>query len=98
LCLADAAGETLAAPLWPGNAGAKPRPITSAFWTRISVELIDGIAATGGDPSAIGSVIFPLREYLGDAAPGVTAPDAGLRPAHTTTAPGGDLAPDWHTG
>jgi hypothetical protein len=30
LCFADAAGETLAALLWLGNAGAKPRPITSA--------------------------------------------------------------------
>jgi hypothetical protein len=40
LCFADATGETLVALLWPGNAGAKPRPITSACWTRFFVELV----------------------------------------------------------
>jgi hypothetical protein len=64
LCFADATGETLAALLRPGNAGPAPAPM--CVLDTVLRRARGGIAATGGDPSAIGSVIFPLRETFGD--------------------------------
>ena len=64
LCFADATGETLAALLRPGNAG--PQADHLCVLDAVLRRARGGIAAAGGDPSAIGSVIFPLREKFGD--------------------------------
>ena len=62
LCFADATGETLAALLRPGNAGASTSADHLCVLATVLRRARGGIAAARGDPSAIGSVIFPLRE------------------------------------
>jgi hypothetical protein len=66
LCFADATGETRAALLRPGNAGANTSADHLCALDAVLRRARGGIAAAGGDPSAIGSVIFPLRENFGD--------------------------------
>jgi Transposase DDE domain group 1 len=66
LCFADATGETLAALLRPGDAGASTGADHLCVLDAVLRRARGGMAAAGADPSAIGSVIVPLGEKFGD--------------------------------